>query len=369
MNRKTFINQGEILTPLGEGIEHNFLAISKQLTALKKFEELGNFKHVFCAGIIENFENIKGFTKLESMLIRVIENNSLSSRADLTQENTLLIIATTKGNIDLLENKQFTEERTYLTALSQQIGNYFNCKNTPILISNACVSGLSAIILAQRLVASGKMDDVVVCAGDLVTEFVLSGFHSFNALSKDECRPFDKDRTGINLGEAAAAITVSSKIQETSSMASQLFPGFGSNDANHISGPSRTGDGLLKCISKTLTNETVSFINAHGTATIYNDEMEAIAFERSGLNHIPTHSLKGYFGHTLGASSLLEIIISNYSLHKNQLIVSKGYKNHGVTPSVNIITQPTINPLTGFLKTASGFGGTNASIYCKKCEA
>jgi len=368
MKLNTYINQGELITPLGEGTEVNFLCISNQQTALKKFDGYGNFQHPFCAGIIKGFECISGYTKLESMMIRVIENNLKNSKANLSSPLTQLVLATTKGNIDLFENKQFPEERTYLTALSTAIGNYFKCKNSPIVISNACISGLSALILAQRMVASGKMNDVVVCAGDLFTEFVLSGFYSFNALSVEECKPFDKDRTGINLGEAAAAITVSSKISYKDMFNSELFPGFGSNDANHISGPSRTGEGLLKCITKTLKDqEIVSFINAHGTATSYNDEMEATAFERAGLNQIPTNSLKGYFGHTLGASSLLEIILSNYSLHKNQLIVSRGYETHGVTSPINIITNSTKTSLTGFLKTASGFGGTNSAIYCKKC--
>ena len=367
MNRKTYINQGELITPLGEGAELNFRAISHQKSALKKYDGFGNFKQSFCAGIIEKVELITGFTKLESMMIRVIEKNIANSGIDLTKANSLLILSTTKGNIDLLENKQFPEQRLYVGALAEQIKNYFHCKNTPLIISNACVSSISALILAQRLVASGQLDEVVVCAGDLFSEFVLSGFYSFNALSQDECKPFDRDRNGINLGEAAAAITVSAHMP-TNSHATELFPGYGSNDANHISGPSRTGEGLIQCISKTLSgNEPVSFINAHGTATLYNDEMEAIAFESLGLNHIYTNSLKAYFGHTLGASGLLEIILCNLSLHQNRLIVSKGYQNHGVSVDLNLITQATEVPLEGFLKTASGFGGTNAAIYCKKC--
>lgn len=368
MKRKTYINKGELITPLGEGTDFNFSAISKQQTALKKFDGFSNFQHPFCAGIIEGFESISGYTKLETMMIKVIESNLKNSSTNFSDPTTLLILSTTKGNIDLFENNKFPEERTYLNALATQIGNYFKCKNTPCVVSNACISGLSAIILAQRLVSSGYMNEVVVCAGDLFTEFVLSGFYSFNALSIEECKPFDRDRAGINLGEAAAAITVSAETPANSVFISELFPGFGSNDANHISGPSRNGEGLFKCVSKTLKDEeTVSFINAHGTATPYNDEMEAIAFERAGINQKPTNSLKGYFGHTLGASGLLEIILSNYSLHKNQLIVSKGYETHGVSSPLNIITHSTNTPLYGFLKTASGFGGTNASIYCKKC--
>src|SRR5699024_116951 len=108
------------------------------------------------------------------------------------------------------------------------------------------------------------------------------------------------------------------------------------------------------------------FISAHGTATAYNDEMEDIAFQRSGLSEIPVHSLKGYFGHTLGASGLLETVMGIHALKNNTLIPSLGFENQGTSQALNIITEPNRQPLTTFLKTASGFGGCNIATIIQK---
>src|SRR5690606_29498557 len=156
-------------------------------------------------------------------------------------------ISTTKGNIDILQkNSGFPEERVYLSNLGNIIAGFFGFPQ-PIVVSNACISGGLALVVAKRMINSGRFSRAVVVGGDLVSEFVVSGFQSFMALSEGICRPFSKDRDGINLGEAAVAILVSDspgKRRENITLA-----GEGSaNDANHISGPSRTGEGLYQSI-------------------------------------------------------------------------------------------------------------------------
>ena len=110
----------------------------------------------------------------------------------------------------------------------------------------------------------------------------------------------------------------------------------------------------------------IDYIGAHGTATSFNDEMEAIAFDRMDLKAVPVNSLKGYFGHTLGASGLLETIVGMHSLQKNILFSSKGFSDLGTSKPLNIIQSNTEKPLNVFLKTASGFGGCNTATIYKK---
>lgn len=140
-----------------------------------------------------------------------------------------------------------------------------------------------------------------------------------------------------------------------------------SNDANHISGPSRTGQELADAISKAMTKSRIkttdlSFISSHGTATIYNDEMESKAFDLAGLSEVPLHSLKGYFGHTLGAAGVIESIMTIRSLRRKCILASKNFEHIGVPRSLNINSKLSSSDKHHALKTASGFGGCNAAV-------
>jgi 3-oxoacyl-[acyl-carrier-protein] synthase I len=203
----------------------------------------------------------------------------------------------------------------------------------------------------------------------VITKFILSGFSSFQALSPGYCRPFDRDRDGINLGEGAATVVLSSRPEYR--QGAGIKGGAVSNDANHISGPSRTGKELSEAIGSALRDAGssatgIGFISAHGTATPYNDEMEAKAITLAGLQHVPVNSLKGYYGHTLGAAGLIETIITLQSMREGVVIPSRGFENNGVTTPLNVCSSLLYTPLNTCLKTASGFGGCNAAIVLGK---
>ena len=190
-------------------------------------------------------------------------------------------------------------------------------------------------------------------------------------MSDAPCKPYCKKRTGINIGEVAASILVTSDKILLNDNAVEVLGEGSCNDANHISGPSRTGEGLYRSIQSALkqaniTSRSIDYISAHGTATNYNDEMEAIAFNRHDLGEVPVNSLKGYFGHTLGASGLLETIVGMYSLKNNMLYASLGYEELGVSQPINVIEKTESKNLNIFLKTASGFGGCNTAVLFKK---
>ncbi len=368
-----FITADFLITPFGIGSELAFEKIKSGETAVKKHVNPKLSQQDFYASLIEEKEewfaglNLdESFTRLEKLIILCL-NELISNENIQISERTLIVLSSTKGNISVLENPEFnfSNERALLTSLTQKIENYFALKNKIQIVSNACISGSLAIEFAKRLLQSDEFENAIVIGADEVSKFILSGFESFQAVSNSVCRPFDRDRVGINLGEAVAAVYLT-KVPTKNSV--RILGSGTFNDANHISGPSRTGEGLFRSIQKALANSEVEidFISAHGTATLYNDEMESIAFHRSGLSEIPANSLKACFGHTLGASGLLETILSIHSLKNNVLIPSLGFENQGTTYPVNLIQNAETKELKSFLKTASGFGGSNiASVFEK----
>ncbi|MCJ7465297.1 MAG: beta-ketoacyl synthase [Maribacter sp.] len=311
---------------------------------------------------------IKGqFTRLEKMMLVSLHKVIKASNVSLTTK-VGLIISTTKGNIDLLdEGGQFSKERVYLSVMGKVIHDFFGFKTEPIVVSNACVSGILAVAIAKRFIRQGRFDHVFIVCGDLVTKFIMSGFNSFQALSDEPCRPYCITRSGINIGEVSASILVTNDPDRLAKTSVAILGEGSCNDANHISGPSRTGEGLYQSIRSALHQaklkaNDLDYISGHGTATPFNDEMEAIAFDRLAMNDIPMNSLKGYFGHTLGASGLLETIVGMHSLHQNTLFATKGFQKLGVSKRINVIKETTTRELNTFLKTASGFGGCNTAV-------
>ncbi|WP_149303891.1 beta-ketoacyl synthase N-terminal-like domain-containing protein [Pareuzebyella sediminis] len=320
----------------------------------------------------EKFERLRpteNYTRLEKILIASLSDTL--EKADLEIDDRVgLIVSTTKGNIDVLEKHSvFPEKRAYLAQLGKKIKEFFQFQNDAIILSNACVSGVLALAVAKRLISQKTYDHVLVVGGDLVTKFIMSGFNAFQALSPEPCRPYCKTRSGINIGEVGSSVLVTADTRQMAREAVKIMGEASCNDANHISGPSRTGEGLFRSVQAALEQsglsiESIDYISAHGTATLFNDEMEAIAFNRANLQKTPLNSLKGYFGHTLGASGLLETLIGMHSLQKNMLFASKGFQELGVSRPLNIIKDTTSKPLRTFIKTASGFGGCNtAAIF------
>lgn len=356
----SFIVDYNCFTPLGADLSATVDRLEEGISGIQFFQN-GELPY-YAAQIPEPVEMHTGFTRLENMLIRALE--PVIDRNPV-RERSLLLVSTTKGNIRAITGGE-PAPGAFLSVMAENVARYFGFRETPWVLSNACVSGILAVAVAKRVINAGLFDAVYVVAGDEVTEFVLSGFASFQALSSGPCRPYDKSRDGVTLGEAAAAVLVSKE--------PGLFRVAGDgaiNDANHISGPSRTGEGLYRSVllalkEAGLEGRELDFISAHGTATEYNDEMEAIALDRLRLNEVPVNSLKGYFGHTLGASGLLEAVISFESARKGMLYPSLGFETLGVSKEIRMIRQPEMKPVRYFMKTASGFGGCNTAVIFEK---
>lgn len=377
MRKEIYITDYNCVTPLGMNVASNWEALLQGRSGIGLHKIMEN-QDAFYASIInseeleeefnKNFSD-QDFTRLEKMFLLCLK--PLIEKHNITDE-TAFILSTTKGNISLLKNQSALPEDVYLSNLAQKIADFFGFTTKPIVVSNACVSGVMAIAVAKNMIQIGKYKDAFVVAGDEISEFVISGFNSFQAIGTTPCKPYDKNRDGINIGEATAAAYVTSALTENEKFRFKVLGDSAINDANHISGPSRTGDGLYASIRNAMSEakvsaEKIDFISAHGTATLYNDEMEAIAFNRMELQHVPLNSMKGFYGHCLGASGLLESIISMESALHNTLIPSKNFEEPGTSQSLHIIKENQPAEINYILKTASGFGGCNAAIVLEKC--
>ena len=376
MQREIFITETNIITPLGFDVATNIQKIENKISGIQLHQDKKFSENPFFGAMVNDEEldaafakisSSSEFTRLEKMMILALH----PIMKTVPNQKTAFLLSTTKGNITQLSNTNALPESAYLQNLAKKIATFFNFKTEPIVISNACVSGIVAVATAKRLIEANLYDDAYVIAGDEFSEFVFSGFSSFQALSNRPCKPYDATRNGLNLGEATAAVYITSDKNLAKKGDVKIIGDGAINDANHISGPSRTGEGLVRSIQSAFKESgiqvsQIDYISAHGTATIYNDEMEAIAFNRLGMKNIPLNSMKGFYGHTLGASGLLETVIGIESARKNRLFVSLGFDEIGVSESVNIIAENHDSDIKYFLKTASGFGGCNTAVIFEK---
>lgn len=369
--KKVYIHQYNYLSPLGANALSNWQAILNYKSGIALQPQLGNLDGYY-ASVITNevidkeiqTVDTSRFPRILKMAIAALQ--PLIETYRITPESTL-ILSTTKGDIKALEQDNL--EEASIPFLAEQIASHFGFRKRPVIISNACVSGVLALAVAKRMIQMDMMREVFIVAVDEVTEFVVSGFNSFQAMSNEPCKPYDVNRKGVNLGEAAAAVYVSA--MEPSENSIEILGDGSINDANHISGPSRTGEGLYQSILSALneaniTSNQINYISSHGTATLYNDEMEAIAFDRLKLNHTPVSSLKGYFGHTLGTSGLLETIVTCQMMQYGKAIANFGLDQLGVSKSIEVLQKHIDLDINYTLKTASGFGGCNTAIILKK---
>lgn len=383
---KLYTIADNIITSLGFTTEENFSALKQGKSGISKttdpkITQIPMFTSIVNSDILNSkfskIGNPDKYTRLEKMMILSVSDALKQTNIDTSNKETLFIFSSTKGNINLLENEDnvFEEDRINLWAVSEQVCNFFQSPNNPVFISNACVSGITAINVGAQYLKNQKYTNAIICGGDIISEFTPSGFQSFKAISPEPCKPFDSKRDGITLGEGVGTLILSTKKELVKEENPVIFRGgANSNDANHISGPSRTGDGLYYAIRATLkeagkTNNNIDYISGHGTATLYNDEMESKAISWANLEKIPVNSLKGYWGHTLGAAGIIECIAGIHSIKENCLIKTLGYSEHGVSENINVITELKETEINNFLKTASGFGGSNAAAYFSELNA
>lgn len=286
-----------------------------------------------------------------------------------------LVLSTTKANIEALERlsdgrpcSPTAQRHLQADLLAADLAAEFGAQGPVQNISNACVSGLVALMQGAKLIQRGAADAVLVSGVDHLSAFVIGGFTALKAIDPEGCRPFDQNRRGLSPGEAGAAMVLV-RADLTTPTALKIAGWGSSNDANHMTGPSRDGAGLAQAIrtalgSAGLLPEQIDYVNVHGTGTPYNDAMESAALRTVFGDAIPPLSgIKGMLGHTLGAAGVVETIGCVLAFQDQFLpgtprltTIADGLPN-------SLVKAP--RPAAGLkhiLKLNTGFGGVNGAL-------
>lgn len=370
---KVVIAESDLITAYGLGIAPLWKGLlGKRICfkTLKRFS-LKSFPGLKAA-YIDGLTYLKNKSLAFQMLERVFAGNKSKIPSD-----SFLILATTVGEIDRLEkyllSGKGSAEESVMTNFLKKVARLARLKAPGMVLSCACASSSAAIAQAAALIRSGKKDSVLVVAVDSINEFVSSGFSSLMALDKSRARPFDKNRSGLSLGEAAGFILLMSEKRarkEGRKIEGEVL-GWGlSCDANHMTGPLRDGSGLIKAILKALksgrvTSSDIGCIAAHGTGTLYNDAMEIKAFKEVYKKSIPVYSIKGAIGHTLGAAGLAEAIVALKVLKEKVIPATVGLEN--IDPEAKAWVSLSERKLknNSLMLNNCGFGGINTALILK----
>ena len=294
MNReKAVIVAGDMVTPYGWGIEACWQGLMAAQCAIGPIKHFDASFHGGAAGTIPGLSVEKESSRVMAMLRPLLE-----SAGKTIPQDTVCLLATTIGEIEYLEKSVLEEkggaEESCPFKLLSKIEKIIKTKNGKV-ISAACSSAGVAVAEAAGRIASGREDSVLVAACDSVSEFLYSGFSSLLALDLHKARPFDKNREGLSVGEAAGYVLLMSEkraLRENRKVLGEVAGCGLSNDAFHMTGPSRDGLELAKAISAALESAgidptSVASISAHGTGTLYNDAMEIRAFKKEiGRAHV-----------------------------------------------------------------------------------
>jgi 3-oxoacyl-[acyl-carrier-protein] synthase II len=367
---KPVVVKADMVTPYGKGVDACWKGLLSGRSALSRVERFKTAAfHSDYAGIISGLRYHEQPSLVMQMLHSLFESVVIPRDAKL-------LLATTKGEIDLLEQNMLFNRGdasdAVISRLINKVADVTGARGGGLVLSAACTSSAAAVAQAAALVRNGHADCVLVVACDSVTEFIFSGFSSLMALDKMPARPFDRDRAGLNVGEAAAYALIMSEERAAREDRPVIgtIAGWGlSDDANHMTGPSRESEGLILAVTKALLSagigpDDVGFIAAHGTGTVYNDQMEMRAF-RSVFQNIgrPVYSIKGGIGHTMGAAGLVEMLIALRALREG-----------AVPPTVNLrepdedargwvsVRQQAVRRQARALVTNAGFSGVNTAL-------
>ena len=349
-----------ILSPLGATPAENFAAVRRGESALQRYEGMFGVREPFVASLMDrSLWTSPGRTFFDSIVIEAARRAVEAAGIDPASPRTAFVLSTIKGNIEFIDTQDVT-----LACSARRLADAFGNPNPAVVVSNACISGLAALLQGRRMLLGGRYDHIVVVGAEVQSRFIVTGFQSLKALSEAPCKPFDAARDGLNLGEAAAAVVLGFGEEGW-----ELVDGAVRNDANHISGPSRTGEGSYKALRYVLRHtspEELAFVNVHGTSTLYNDEMEAIAIDRAGLLNVPVNALKGAFGHTMGAAGILESILSMHAVDAGLVLPTRGFSALGVSRPVRVSALAGTTDKRAFVKLLSGFGGVNGALLFRK---
>jgi 3-oxoacyl-(acyl-carrier-protein) synthase len=365
------------ISAVGCGIEPLQTALRGNLSGLRPSAKFSSprFQSNLVAATPRNFDLDDPARFLAREALQQATEAAKTTLDQIPAEKIALVLATTKANIEALERladgrpcPEAARRHLQADLLAEDLAVEFGVHGPVQTVSVACVSGLTAIWQGVKLIRRRAADAVCVVGVDCLSEFVVAGFTALKAIDPQGCRPFDATRGGLSPGEAGAAIILARA--EANSRPAITVRGFGgTNDANHLTGPSRDGSGLAQAIrialdSAKLAPGEIDFIHAHGTGTSYNDAMESLALRTVfGEACPPVSASKGMLGHTLGAAGVIESIICILALQENFLPGTPGLTTPAEGAPRSLVREPRpAGRLRHVLKLNTGFGGMNGAL-------
>ncbi|MDH2206005.1 MULTISPECIES: beta-ketoacyl-[acyl-carrier-protein] synthase family protein [Empedobacter] len=397
MHKKVAITGMGIISAIGKNVEENFDSLIHQKHGLSRLENFDSIhkNEIFVGEIKLSNDELATFLNLSPEnnfsrtvmlgLIAVKEALQNAGIENVNEVRTGLISSTSVGGMDRTENyfldyENLLEKQKYISshdagASSNQISNEIGLKGFVSTISTACSSAANAIMYGARLINSGKLDRVIVGGTDALSKFTMNGFKSLMILSDEFNQPFDENRKGLNLGEAAAYLVLESEefVRKSNKKVLGYLIGAGnSNDAFHQTASSENGEGAYLAMRKAFESAIIQpteidYINVHGTATNNNDLTEGRALKRIFGENVPNFSsTKPFTGHTLAAAASVEAVFSLLSLQHNLVYPNLNFQSPIEELNIFPTTKLVKKNIKYVLSNSFGFGGNCSTLIFSK---
>ncbi|MEK6790220.1 MAG: beta-ketoacyl-[acyl-carrier-protein] synthase family protein [Deltaproteobacteria bacterium] len=403
MTRRVVVTGMGIITGLGGGKAANLSGIAEGRSAVGRLTSFDASGYRATTGAeIKGFEFDKALLKAgarpsrydrATKLLLTVAHEAMGEAgfADKLPINTPVVLGTTLGGMlsgsafhkEIVLNREGAISSLFdYIAFSQgvHVAEDNGALGSVFSISNACASGTNAIGFALNEIRSGASDVALAGGYDTMCEFTFAGFNSLQAITTTLCRPFDLRRDGLVLGEGAAVLILEEldSAKRRGALILAEITGYGeSSDAYHITRPDPTAAGASLAIERALKDAgcapaDIDYINAHGTATSFNDAMEAKAIREVFKDHsktVPVSSIKSAVGHILGGAGAVEAVISIVAMNESILPSNINYSTPDPECPLNIVDRPgQRHSIRRVLSNSFGFGGANAALVIQKVQ-
>jgi 3-oxoacyl-(acyl-carrier-protein) synthase len=384
-----------IITPLGGTLAANREALKQGQSGLSHLELFpSKYGSILPFGEVkvtdEDFKKQLGVTETgvtRTTLLalyafkQAVEDSGLSSE-QIQSFDTAFINGTTVGGMCLTD--ELYQDANHREIGSEYLNSYdlgsvtlyiqqrYGISGVSNTFNTACSSSANAIMYGARLIKSGLAKRAIVGGADSLAKFTINGFNSLGILSQTDCRPFDAQRNGLNLGEGAAFLVIEREEDAVGKTVYAELSGWANtNDAFHPSSLSDNGEGPYLAMKQALevagiTPEQIGYVNAHGTGTENNDEKEGIGMQRVFGNVPPFSSTKSNIGHTLGAAGAIEAAFCILNLQHQEVYPNLRFENPVEATGLTPVTAYTATPLQHVMSNSFGFGGNCSSLVFSK---
>ncbi|HEY8936514.1 MAG TPA: beta-ketoacyl-[acyl-carrier-protein] synthase family protein [Cyclobacteriaceae bacterium] len=397
MSRRVFVTGYGIITSIGTGAQKNYESLINKQCGYGAIELLDTVHqqdipaceiklHDHQLSELADVPANAGYTR--TALLGAIALREAIAMAKLSLDElkqSALLSATTTGGIRELEKyyyqlqdpSQQGDFRVFSDSANpgehtERLAELFGVKGYIGTISTACSSSANTIMMGTDLIKSGMLNTAICGGAEALSKFTINGFNTLMILDKEQCRPFDKTRTGLNLGEGAAYLVLESEesVEASGKKIIAEVKGYGNtNDAFHQTASSPDGGGAYQAMLKALTmgkitSSQIDYVNAHGTATENNDLSEGLAMQKLFEDKVPYFSsTKPYTGHTLAAAGAIEAVFCMLAMQHDLIYPSINFKNQmdelTITPQQELIKNVKLNYV---LSNSFGFGGNASSL-------